>query len=91
MIDKKVLIEYLMEHYQYPWKFHDLLTGISELPTEPERPEWIPVHCKLPDAKGIYDCIVFDCKSEHSFEDKVYFEHSAFVKNDGYYVIAWKK
>ena len=24
MIDKKVLIEYLMEHYQYPWKFHDL-------------------------------------------------------------------
>lgn len=85
MIDKKVLINYIMEHYQYPWKFHDMLTGISELPTEPERPEWIPVHCKLPVAEGIHDC-----KTEQSFEDELYFDSSAFISEEEWHVIAWK-
>ncbi|RHB42309.1 hypothetical protein DW886_17515 [Enterocloster aldenensis] len=90
MIDKKVLINYLMEHYQYPWKFHDMITGISELPTESKRPEWIPVYCKLPDTEGIYDCVIFDCKTEHSFEDELYFNSSIFVAEEGCHVIVWK-
>lgn len=90
MIDKKVLINYIMEHYQYPWKFHDMLTGISELPTEPERPEWIPVHYKLPVAEGIHDCLIYDCKTEQSFEDELYFDSSAFISEEEWHVIAWK-
>ncbi|WP_373266148.1 hypothetical protein [Hungatella hathewayi] len=76
----------IMEHYQYPWKFHDMLTGISTLPTETE---WIPVHRKSPNAEGFYTCLLFDCKSVHSFESEIHFDGLSFDVNEGCHVVAW--
>lgn len=87
LINKKDLIEYIIGHYQYPWKFHDLLMGISKLPTETE---WVPVHRKSPKAEGVYTCLLFDCKSVHSFESEIHFDGLSFDVNEDCHVVAWK-
>lgn len=48
LIDKKDLIECLMNNYQYPWSFDDLLNKISEIPYAAENHPWIPVNLGMP-------------------------------------------
>lgn len=49
LINKKDLINCLMEHFQYPWAFDDMLNKISEIPVTTECHPWIPVTCRMPD------------------------------------------
>lgn len=89
LINRKILIQFLMDNYQCSWKFHDLVTGISNLPFENVN-LWISVNDRLPEQEGTYRCIVFNEDTKRSLEkDILYKDKQFFTEQD--YVIVWKE
>ncbi|WP_097006741.1 hypothetical protein [Lacrimispora amygdalina] len=48
LLDRKDLVQCLMNNYEVNWKFHDLLTAIDKIPLIQESIKWIPVSEQLP-------------------------------------------
>ena len=90
-IDRKVLVDYVMNNYQANWKFHDLLTGISNLPLTEDALYWVPNCKRLPEREGFYECLVFNIDTRQSYEAKTYFNNDEFSIDKKCYVIAWKE
>lgn len=53
LINRKVLVQYMIDHFRADWSFHDLLNAISQTPLQNAQ-QWIPIAERLPEEDTDY-------------------------------------
>lgn len=88
LIDRKVLVQYLIDNFTANWMFHDLINAISQVPNIDDN-TWIPVAERLPE-NGEIILVTRKCRNEKRYaEQDEYYEDTGFESGADEDIIAW--